>query len=356
MDRRFPSTSSALTNRTSIRHRSGAYSPKPSGHANAAGAKPKRRNSLSEQSERTDHTLTVQVEDTDDVNRRQPTVLLVRHSKATTRLKPLPNLPCEEFLANTAGPSLLVLSAADLHIPTPTFSPAIATERLDEQSLSPVPLTPRPSHPDRGVSASSVQSDGSLATEGSKLPTPSYPSGPGARLGRKLSSYFPRLPSFRGRRAQDRAPPLLPHPVARMDSDYSAYSEESTAVSDHSRALAGYAQRERRMPAEIKDKRPMLVSTFSTNDKFTKKFPRPRSVKNLSYDGRDTGVVGHGAMAATMLEEGEGLGLELHVGKWTLHKWCLVLSVCTVLVYGAAGLVCAILTWFGGTPISEILW
>ncbi|KAI0823972.1 hypothetical protein BC628DRAFT_1411230 [Trametes gibbosa] len=57
-----------------------------------------------------------------------------------------------------------------------------------------------------------------------------------------------------------------------------------------------------------------------------------------------------------MLEEGEGLGLELRVGRWTLHKWCLVLSVCTVLVYGAAGLVCAILTWFGAWDHADVMY
>ncbi|KAH9831335.1 uncharacterized protein C8Q71DRAFT_781965 [Rhodofomes roseus] len=46
-----------------------------------------------------------------------------------------------------------------------------------------------------------------------------------------------------------------------------------------------------------------------------------------------------------MLEEGEGLGIG-RVDRWSLHKWCLLLSVSTLLVYGLAGLVCAVLTWF----------
>ncbi|KAI0671170.1 hypothetical protein C8Q78DRAFT_973534 [Trametes maxima] len=56
-----------------------------------------------------------------------------------------------------------------------------------------------------------------------------------------------------------------------------------------------------------------------------------------------------------MLEEGEGLGLELRVDRWTLHKWCLVLSVCTVFVYGAAGLICAILTWFRAWDHADVM-
>ncbi|KAI0629785.1 hypothetical protein C8Q77DRAFT_1220000 [Trametes polyzona] len=57
-----------------------------------------------------------------------------------------------------------------------------------------------------------------------------------------------------------------------------------------------------------------------------------------------------------MLEEGEGLGLELHVGRWTMHKWCLVLSVCTVLVYGTAGLICALLTWFKAWENADVMY
>ncbi|OJT12994.1 hypothetical protein TRAPUB_10471 [Trametes pubescens] len=350
MERRYPSTSSALTNRSSIRHRSAAYSPKTGNHAKDAATKAKRRNSLSEQSERTDHTLTVQVEDTDDVDRSVPTVLLVRHSKATSRLKPLPDVPCEEdFLTSTAGPSAIRLSAADLNIATPTFSPAAPAEHLDEQSLSPVPLTPRPPQTDRDISASSVNTVVSHALD-SKLPTPDYL--PGTSLGRRLTSYFHRVQSFRAaRRAQAPAPP----PVARTESDYSTYSEESTALSDHSRTLAGTVV-EQRVPTAIKDKRPMLASSFSTHDKFTNKFPRPRSVKSLSYKGSVPSLPGQSAVAATMLEEGEGLGLELHVGRWTLHKWFLVLSVCTIFVYGAAGLICAILTWFRAWDHADVMY
>ncbi|KAI0365335.1 hypothetical protein BV20DRAFT_954425 [Pilatotrama ljubarskyi] len=57
-----------------------------------------------------------------------------------------------------------------------------------------------------------------------------------------------------------------------------------------------------------------------------------------------------------MLEDGEGLGLELRVGRWTLHKWCLVLSVSTVFVYGAAGLICAILTWFRAWEHADVMY
>ncbi|KAI0754466.1 hypothetical protein C8Q80DRAFT_1094302 [Daedaleopsis nitida] len=57
---------------------------------------------------------------------------------------------------------------------------------------------------------------------------------------------------------------------------------------------------------------------------------------------------------ASVLEDGHGLGIE-RVGTWTLHKWCLVLSVCTVLVYAGAGLVCSLLTWFRGWAYADVM-
>ena len=171
MDRRFPSKSSALTNRSTIRHRSGAFSPtvgaSTAGHQ-AQNAHVKRKNSVSEQSEqseqseRTDHTLTVQVEDTDavDVERRAPTVLLVRRSQATSRAKPLPLLPGEEFLTSAMpGESTGFLAAPDLGRTSPILdlSPIVRdAEPTEDQALSPVPLTPRPAQPQREASVEST--------------------------------------------------------------------------------------------------------------------------------------------------------------------------------------------------------
>ncbi|KZT12190.1 uncharacterized protein LAESUDRAFT_640823 [Laetiporus sulphureus 93-53] len=56
-----------------------------------------------------------------------------------------------------------------------------------------------------------------------------------------------------------------------------------------------------------------------------------------------------------MLEEGDGLGIE-GVDRWTMHKWCLLLSVCSVLVYGVAGLVCAIMTWFRTWERADVMY
>lgn len=50
-----------------------------------------------------------------------------------------------------------------------------------------------------------------------------------------------------------------------------------------------------------------------------------------------------------LLMEESGLGLDLDVkGSWTIHKWCLFLSVLAVLALGITGVVGCVLTWFAG--------
>lgn len=58
-----------------------------------------------------------------------------------------------------------------------------------------------------------------------------------------------------------------------------------------------------------------------------------------------------------LLVEESGLGLDLNMnGSWTVHKWCLFLSVLSVLGLGIAGVVGCVLTWFAGASlIARIL-
>ncbi|EMD39612.1 hypothetical protein CERSUDRAFT_150212 [Gelatoporia subvermispora B] len=55
-----------------------------------------------------------------------------------------------------------------------------------------------------------------------------------------------------------------------------------------------------------------------------------------------------------MVEEGEGLGLE-RIERWTIHKWCLLMSVGTVFVYGMAALVFSVLTWLQTWPQADVV-
>ncbi|KAI0076725.1 hypothetical protein K474DRAFT_1597400 [Panus rudis PR-1116 ss-1] len=101
-----------------------------------------------------------------------------------------------------------------------------------------------------------------------------------------------------------------------------------------------------------------MLPSLSTTDKLTQKFPIHRSVRRLSIKGRGQlsrpQNTGGPAFAATLLGEGEGLGIE-QVDRWTAHKWWLLFSVLSLLTYGMAGLICAILTWFKTWDHADVM-
>ncbi|KAF5367321.1 hypothetical protein D9757_010091 [Collybiopsis confluens] len=94
-----------------------------------------------------------------------------------------------------------------------------------------------------------------------------------------------------------------------------------------------------------------LISSLKTTEKFTNKWPRPKSLKILNANGigglswRNRKGIGTVEEAVSELEEGYGLGFD-SIDKWTWFKWCLVVSVTSALCYGSSAMVCAILTWF----------
>lgn len=101
--------------------------------------------------------------------------------------------------------------------------------------------------------------------------------------------------------------------------------------------------------------RPTLIPSLSTADKLTRKFPvHRRSMRNISLAAmqRTTKGKGGAAFAGTLLGEGEGLGLDWP-DRWTKHKWCLLLSLCTLFLYGLGMLVFAVLTWFQSKWVSS---
>ncbi|KAH9922923.1 uncharacterized protein B0H18DRAFT_1120643 [Fomitopsis serialis] len=322
MDRRYPSTSSAVDSKCSIRHRSGAYSP------SLSDARARRR---------TSRRRVVAVEDYGHEQTRgedegpappAPTITLVRAGRNTPVTPTLPpfsrtntlDVPLWDESLWSSSPREEPLSPPNEDLPGPAHHTLY---------LSPVPLTPRP-QPPREHSACSFASAHTSASRISPLPTPNF----AARAGDAVRSYFPRLRSFVSTRAASETAtavdPRPPH-ARHKSSSYSTESGGSTAVSDVPSRADG---------ACVGAARPGLLPSFSTADKLTRKFPRPRSVKNLTFRGG-----GNASLAATVLEEGEGLGIG-SVDRWSVHKWCLLLSVSTLLVYGLAGLICAVLTWF----------
>jgi hypothetical protein len=101
------------------------------------------------------------------------------------------------------------------------------------------------------------------------------------------------------------------------------------------------------------------VTRFKTKlgvlDKFTNKWPEPLPLKAVNKRGyQDEWDVSDAELEksvdALLLESGIGpgggrLGLEWF-SRWTGFKWSLLFSVLSVLVYGIAGLSCAIAIWF----------
>ena len=100
-----------------------------------------------------------------------------------------------------------------------------------------------------------------------------------------------------------------------------------------------------------------LIPSIGTTNKFTHKWPTP---KNVSYelplknfkDVRPTTGLHLNEPPASALEDGQGLGSS-HTARWTVFKWCLLLSATTILAYGATGLICALMTWSKSQSTSK---
>lgn len=311
MDRRYPSTSSAIPTRSSVRHRSGSYTPKVSS--------PSRTRSVSSaaSSRHSNQTLTVQVEDADAAD-SAPRVLFVRPSKASVRARlARAHPPAQDVISTGNGPSTPPRSRIPSALKVQTA--ALQQYEDDHAPFSPVPLTPRPVRVPRAPSASSVQT---TRTAGVRLPTPDF-----TTRSNSFRSFIPRLFSTRAAHR--------PSPLGRASSTRSAASSTSSCSTVVTSCSNGSIH-----PSRI-PRRPPLGSTLSSRDKFTKKFPRPQNVRTGSSFAAEKQ-----AFPASVMEEGEGLGIE-RVNRWTVYKWCLLVSVSTVFVYGMAGLICAMMTWFG---------
>lgn len=89
----------------------------------------------------------------------------------------------------------------------------------------------------------------------------------------------------------------------------------------------------------------------TTTNKFTRKWPRPKSVspfdQSKGVKGEDAGSVASNDSGGQSLEEGGRFNLA-YLYKWTPFKWCLFLSVICVFACGCGGLIVAFMTWFNG--------
>ena len=224
-------------------------------------------------------------------------------------------------------------------------------------SLTPLPPPPSPrlGPPPRIPTVSSVHTITSLVPT---LPTPDFGNGstrrvPGAFL-RGLSfapfripttTFFSvpdddtanpaidRLENVHGESDRPDTTTLPPRPAsARTDSE--ATTVCSTLGSESSDWTSISVDGGRRFHS---------MTAVGTTSKFTHKWPVPYSLRYV-----DPNDLIDGALAS---EEGRGgvrwVPATLQT-RWTLSKWCLLFSVITVLVYGTAGLMWAVMTWSKG--------
>ncbi|KIK69930.1 hypothetical protein GYMLUDRAFT_212866 [Collybiopsis luxurians FD-317 M1] len=101
-----------------------------------------------------------------------------------------------------------------------------------------------------------------------------------------------------------------------------------------------------------------LISSLKTTEKFTTKWPRPKSLPINGTSGpgwKNRKGIGIAEEAVLELEEGYCLGLD-RIDKWTRFKWCLTASVTTVLCYGSSAMVCAISTWFRTWNHADVMY
>jgi hypothetical protein len=230
--------------------------------------------------------------------------------------------------------------------PSPTAQPLVshvpAQQKGQPEALFiPIPLTPRPEPPSRAPTEASMQSTYTRASQIPRLPTPDFGNPSEARRTTSTTSrvpsyfrsFFPRGLSFVSLHIPPSSflsrssTPVSNRPQSlRSDSDESCRSAWSTCTTE-----------------SVDSGHSALIPSVGTTDKFTHKWPKPLPMRGLEVGGGN-GLSGIAAVA-TVLEEGQGLGMNT-VQRWTTFKWCLLFSVCTVFACGVAGLACAILTWF----------
>lgn len=313
-------------------------------------------------------TPLLQVEDVDELH-GQPSVLLVRNK--------LSNSDCNPYSAEPFHQKLLSLD-----------------DGTDRDILESVPLTPRPDLSARTETASSITT---RVSEIPRLPTPDFSS---PRLGvfdffrSGLNARSDKAGKSDSQSVDGRATPMISR--TRQQSVLSAVSSPlrmiqsisipSVSVSEKAGRLKSCfmtINSEERAASDLEVKRPLqarsdsdsssassgsatavsisssadssgrssLVSEFPRSEKFTQKWPEPKFMKHLKRsrlkpDKSQYDKLALGPEQLVALSDAEiGLGLE-RIGQWSRPKWCLILSVLTVLGYSVAALTYSVVTWY----------
>ncbi|KAF8607016.1 hypothetical protein BDV93DRAFT_436384 [Ceratobasidium sp. AG-I] len=88
----------------------------------------------------------------------------------------------------------------------------------------------------------------------------------------------------------------------------------------------------------------LLAATHAATDRFTRRFPVSVSYQKAN-GGRDGEANDQSLLA--LLGYGETGAVVEWPNAWTPEKWALLVSVCSVFVYGSCALVLVLMTWFG---------
>ncbi|CAE6486831.1 unnamed protein product [Rhizoctonia solani] len=93
----------------------------------------------------------------------------------------------------------------------------------------------------------------------------------------------------------------------------------------------------------------LLAATHGATDRFTRRFPISVSHRKANATASDEDKL------LPLLGYGETGAVVEWPNAWTPEKWALLLSVCSVFVYGLTALVLVLMTWFGIWPKSIIM-
>ncbi|KDQ62102.1 hypothetical protein JAAARDRAFT_121690 [Jaapia argillacea MUCL 33604] len=187
--------------------------------------------------------------------------------------------------------------------------------------LSTIPLTPR---------SPSYRITRSRSSEAFRLPSPESFDRPYTV---DSDHDVIRLVSYRGSPLSDRPYDLDDHFETLRYLPSSNYQNLNItrgfdSGSSSTESYNSYPEAKSQSDDPYSDTRPLLPRNIP------RKWPKPKYVKGLAKEGR-------------------GLGLG---GKWTIHKWCLIVSVTTVLLYGIAGMAIAVLTWFRAWDHADVMY
>ncbi|KAI5123111.1 hypothetical protein M0805_001467 [Coniferiporia weirii] len=124
-----------------------------------------------------------------------------------------------------------------------------------------------------------------------------------------------------------------------------------------SSAISSTSGQSRASVRSIDSGRAFLFSGVETTDKFTHRWPKPATI---NYPNRRSstsrGISYLDSISDEIVSDASDVGLGFErVGRWSNYKWCLLVSVLSVLGYSIAALMYSILTWYQTWEHSDIM-